>query len=47
MTEKEFVSEMIGRGYTKKEALVGVELWKDCDKLIPLEKFLLPEKPKY
>ncbi|MBR3898779.1 MAG: hypothetical protein IKJ44_00720 [Elusimicrobiaceae bacterium] len=47
MTEKEFVSEMIERGYTKKEAFEEIKFWKDGGKLLPLEKNLMPEKPKY
>lgn len=47
MTEKEFIAEMLERGYTKEEALDEIKFWKDGGKLLPLEKHLLPEKPIY
>ena len=47
MTEKEFIAEMIDRGYTKEEALDEIHFLKDGGKLLPLEKHLLPEKPIY
>ena len=47
MTEKEFIAEMVKRGYTEAEAQEEIDFWKDHGKLIPLEKHLLPEIPDY
>lgn len=47
MTEKEFIKEMVERGYTEEEAREEIQFWKDGGELLPLEKHLLPEKPVY
>lgn len=47
MSEKEFIEEMINRGYTKEEAEEEIEFWKNGGRLVPLEKHLMPEKPTY
>lgn len=47
MTEKEYIEEMVDRGYTEEEARDEIQFWKDGGKLLALEKHLLPEKPIY